>query len=262
MIVVGYIAAAFIGLALGMTGGGGAILTVPVLVYLFGLSPTLATSYSLFVVGSTSLVGAIGNYRRRLLDLRTAFLFGLPSVITVFAVRRFLLPIIPGTLGNIHGYTLTRDAVTMMLFALLMVLAALSMFKRTSNNNNDVRQPFCGRCRLILYGMGLGMVTGLLGAGGGFLLIPALVVLVGLPMKTAVGTSLLIIAVNSLTGFAGDLGMYDTNWLFLTGLTAIAVAGILAGGRLARNIPAVLLKKGFGLLVLITGVFMLIHEIL
>lgn len=260
--IVGYLAAAFIGLALGMTGGGGAILTVPVLVYLFGLSPGLATSYSLFVVGSTSLAGAAGNFRRRLVDLRTALLFGLPSVFTVFTARKFLLPAIPDVLLHSGDFTLTKDVATMILFALLMIAAAFFMLKPEALPAGRPAAPVCGKCRLVVYGVGLGLITGLLGAGGGFLLIPALVILVKLPMKTAVGTSLLIIAVNSLAGFAGDLGHYDTDWLFLLGLTAIAVAGILAGGRLARNIPAVWLKRVFGLLVLITGTYILIREIL
>lgn len=260
--IVGYLAAAFIGLALGMTGGGGAILTVPVLVYLFGLSPGLATSYSLFVVGSTSLAGAAGNFRRRLVDLRTALLFGLPSVLTVFTARKFLLPAIPDVLLRSGDFTLTKDVATMILFALLMIAAAFFMLKPEALPAGRPAAPVCGKCRLVVYGVGLGLITGLLGAGGGFLLIPALVILVKLPMKTAVGTSLLIIAVNSLAGFAGDLGHYDTDWLFLLGLTAIAVAGILAGGRLARNIPAVWLKRVFGLLVLITGTYILIREIL
>ncbi|MGN7722310.1 sulfite exporter TauE/SafE family protein [Chitinophaga sp. 22620] len=260
--IVGYLAAAFIGLALGMTGGGGAILTVPVLVYLFGLSPGLATSYSLFVVGSTSLAGAAGNFRRRLVDLRTALLFGLPSVFTVFTARKFLLPAIPDVLLHSGDFALTKDVATMILFALLMIAAAFFMLKPEALPAGRPAAPVCGKCRLVVYGVGLGLITGLLGAGGGFLLIPALVILVKLPMKTAVGTSLLIIAVNSLAGFAGDLGHYDTDWLFLLGLTAIAVAGILAGGRLARNIPAVWLKRVFGLLVLITGTYILIREIL
>lgn len=260
--IVGYLAAAFIGLALGMTGGGGAILTVPVLVYLFGLSPGLATSYSLFVVGSTSLAGAAGNFRRRLVDLRTALLFGLPSVLTVFTARKFLLPAIPDVLLRSGDFTLTKDVATMILFALLMIAAAFFMLKPEALPAGRPAAPVCGKCRLVVYGVGLGLITGLLGAGGGFLLIPALVILVKLPMKTAVGTSLLIIAVNSLAGFAGDLGHYDTDWLFLLGLTAIAVAGILAGGRLARNIPAIWLKRVFGLLVLITGTYILIREIL
>lgn len=260
--IVGYLAAAFIGLALGMTGGGGAILTVPVLVYLFGLSPGLATSYSLFVVGSTSLAGAAGNLRHRLVDLRTALLFGLPSVLTVFAARKFLLPAIPGVLLRSGDFILTKDVATMVLFALLMIAAAFFMLKPAVFHNERPTALVCGKCRLLLYGVGLGLITGLLGAGGGFLLIPALVILVKLPMKTAVGTSLLIIAVNSLAGFAGDLGHYDTDWLFLLGLTATAVGGILAGGRLARNIPAVWLKRAFGVLVLMTGTYILIREIL
>lgn len=260
--IIGYLAAAFIGLALGMTGGGGAILTVPVLVYFFGLSPGLATSYSLFVVGSTSLAGAAGSYRRRLVDFRTALLFGIPSVLAVLATRKYLLPAIPEILLRSGDFTLTRDTATMLLFAALMLAAAVFMLKPAPLPKEHAAKKVCGKCRLMLYGVGLGLVTGLLGAGGGFLLVPVLVVLVKLPMQTAVGTSLVIIAVNSLAGFAGDLGHYDTDWFFLLALTAIAVAGIIAGGRLSRRIPARWLKRAFALLVLATGSYILIHEIL
>ena len=260
--ILGYLAAAFIGLALGMTGGGGAILTVPVLVYLFGLSPALATSYSLFLVGSTSLAGAAGSYRRRLVDLRTALLFGLPSILTVLITRKYLLPLAPDVLVRSGHITLTKDSATMLLFASLMIAAAVFMLRTAPLSKKDTSEPVCGRCRLMLYGVGLGLVTGLLGAGGGFLLVPALVILVKLPMKTAVGTSLVVIAINSLAGFAADLGHYETDWFFLLGLTSLAVAGIVTGGRLSRHIPALWLKRAFALLVLITGVYILIREIL
>lgn len=260
MIVAGYIASILIGLSLGLVGGGGSILTVPVLVYLFGIDAMQATYYSLFIVGSTSLVGAYRHYRQGNVQLRVAGLFGVTSIATILLVRRFLLPLVPNVLFTMGDMVVTRQTATMTLFALLMVAASLSMVRGNTepvaDEKNESKTP-----QFVLAGIGIGVVTGVLGAGGGFLLIPALVLLLRLPMKQAVGTSLLIIALNSLSGFAGDLGSANINWQFLLTITGIAVAGILVGTRLSRNIPGHKLKKGFGWLVLIMGIYIFIREI-
>ncbi len=256
---MGYIAALFIGISLGLIGGGGSILTVPVLVYLFGLSPLLAVSYSLFIVGSTSLVGTISSYRKGLVDIPTAFLFGISSVITVFVTRKFIIPHIPREF-TIWGLHLTFAIVTMVLFAILMLMASISMIRsavvkeeETSKKNN--------KALLLVYGVSIGLVTGFLGAGGGFLLIPALVIMLHLPMKKAIGTSLMIIAVNSLVGFIGDAGHYDIHWGFLLIISLIAIAGIITGGLLNKKIEGNKLKKGFGWFVLIMGLYIIVKEI-
>lgn len=251
-------AAALIGLSLGLIGGGGSILTVPVMVYLFGVAPLQATSYSLFIVGVSSLAGTAGSYFRGDIHIKTALLFGSTSVSTVFIVRRLLLPLIPSSLGSIGGFVITAAFLTMVLFATLMLPAAVSMIKKTRVFVQPVL-PAPGL--LLLYGVGIGLVTGLLGAGGGFLLIPALVWLAGLPMKKAIGTSLLIIALNSLIGFAGDAGHFHTNWSFLFSIAAIATAGIIAGGQLNKKIAGEKLKAGFGWFVLIMGIGILVKEI-
>jgi len=263
MELLGYILAALVGLSLGLIGGGGSILTVPILVYIMGIEPVLATSYSLFIVGSTSLVGAINNFRRGFVSLKTAILFGLSSVTTVFITRKLIMPRIPVILYRSDDYTLLQSTATMLLFALLMILAAIAMIRNKRNEVNipsaqgvPPRQYF----RLIFYGIGIGLVTGFLGAGGGFLLIPALVLIVKLPMKTAVGTSLLIIAINSLIGFTGDIGHFPINWRFLLTITGIAVAGILAGGMLAKKMHGRQLKKAFGWFVLAMGIYILVKE--
>jgi uncharacterized membrane protein YfcA len=263
MEVMGYIAALFIGVSLGLIGGGGSILTVPVLVYLFGLNPLLSTSYSLFVVGSTSLVGAINNYLKGFVRIKTALLFGLSSITTVYLTRKFLIPIIPENIGTVDGFQVTAAIVTMVLFAILMVVASISMIRehkqKTKNSvteNRKINIP-----KLLMYGIAIGIATGLLGAGGGFLLIPTLVLLVKLPMKDAVGTSLLIIALNSLIGFTGDIGHFTMNWIFLIKITIISVAGIFLGGLIAKKIPGDKLKKGFGWFVLVMGVYILTKEI-
>lgn len=260
MEVAGYIASVLIGLSLGLIGGGGSILTVPVLVYLFGIDPANATSYSLFIVGSTSLVGAVRKYTTGHVSLKTAILFGVTSVITVLLVRRFVLVNIPEHLGMIGGWEVKRSVIIMILFAVLMLLASISMIR--GRKNAEEKEKSVAVLPLVLYGVGIGLVTGLLGAGGGFLLVPALVFFVGLDMKKAVGTSLTIIAINSLIGFLGDIGQFSINWGLLLTITGIALVGIFIGISLSKKIPGEKLKKGFGWFVLLMGIYILIKETL
>ncbi len=264
MQIFGYFASLLIGISLGLIGGGGSILTVPVLVYLFSVNPVLSTSYSLFIVGSTSLVGAFNNYLKGLVRIKTALLFGISSITTVFLTRKILITHIPKNFGSIRNFQVTESVLVMVLFAILMVVTSLSMIrgsksdlKPANGGNSKINLP-----KLLTYGIGIGFVTGLLGAGGGFLLIPTLVLLVKLPMKEAVGTSLFIIALNSLIGFTGDLGHFNIDWIFLFEITAIAIAGIFIGGALNRKIHGDHLKKGFGWFVLVMGIYIIAHEIL
>lgn len=260
--ITGYVASALIGLSLGLIGGGGSILTVPVLVYLFDLSPVIATSYSLFIVGSASLVGALNSMRKGLVNFRTAGLFGVSSVVTVFLTRKMILPAIPEQLFSIYGVQVTESLLTMILFAMLMILASVSMIRngqKVEKKLPEIRNPRLPG--LILYGVLIGLVTGLLGAGGGFILIPALIFFVGLSMKEAIGTSLLIIAINSLAGFTGDLGHFRMDFCLLAEITGIAMAGILVGGALSRKIDGDKLKKGFGWFVGSMGLYILVKEI-
>lgn len=263
MQILGYFASLLIGISLGLIGGGGSILTVPVLVYLFSVSPVLSTSYSLFVVGSTSLVGAYNNYRKGLVQIKTALLFGLTSITTVFLTRKFLIPNIPKTFTAIGSFQITQSIVIMVLFAILMVAASLSMIKSRKEETNDttVNNKKINLPKLLAYGIAIGFATGLLGAGGGFLLIPTLVLLVKLPMKEAVGTSLFIIALNSLIGFTGDLGHFEMDWFFLFKITGIAITGIFLGGIISKKISGNKLKKGFGWFVLIMGIYIIVKEI-
>jgi uncharacterized protein len=263
MEIMGYIAALFIGISLGLIGGGGSILTVPVLVYLFGINPILSTSYSLFVVGSTSLVGAFNNYLKGLVRIKTALLFGLSSITTVFLTRKFFIPLIPEHIATIGGFNITEPIVTMILFAILMVAASISMIRnhRQKTGEGAAENKKVNLPKLLMYGVAIGIATGVLGAGGGFLLIPTLVLLVKLPMKEAVGTSLFIIALNSLIGFTGDLGHFTINWTFLLIITTIAIAGIFVGGLIGKKIAGDKLKKGFGWFVLVMGIYILSKEI-
>ena len=258
MEMMGYIAALFIGISLGLIGGGGSILTVPVLVYLFGVSPLMATSYSLFVVGSTSLVGTFDNINKGFIDFKTALLFGISSIVTVYVTRKLLIPIIPEHF-IISGYHFSFSIITMVLFAILMLIASVSMIKaKVVDPHKAHRKTNTGL--LLLYGVGIGLITGFLGAGGGFLLIPALVLLLQLPMRKAIGTSLLIISFNSLVGFVGDIGHFQIDWVFLLIITAIAIAGVIAGGLLSRKIQGEKLRKGFGWFVLLMGIYILLKE--
>lgn len=262
MEVIAYLASALIGISLGLVGGGGSILTVPVLVYLFGLSPLLATSYSLFIVGSTSLVGAYQNYRNGLVQVKTALLFGLSSVTTVWLSRKFLIPVIPEHIASFEHFELTERMLMMSLFALLMLIAAIAMIRSGKDQTEEItRAKKINYPKLLLFGVGIGLTTGLLGAGGGFLLIPTLVLLLGLPMKEAIGTSLFIIALNSLIGFSGDFGHFDMDWIFLLKITLIAIMGIFIGGRWSKKVDSRKLKIGFGWFVLVMGIYILAKEL-
>lgn len=263
MLVAGYLSALLIGFVLGTLGGGGSILTVPVLVYLVGLPAVEATAYSLFVVGSAAVVGAISYIRRGDVDLRVAALFAVPSLLAVFATRRFLVPAIPETILATEGVIVTKGTAIMLLFAVVMLLAALSMIRRprrAAERQGESRGP--GFLGIAIEGVVVGSLTGLVGAGGGFLIVPALVVLGKLPMREAVGTSLLIIAAKSLIGFLGDLGASTViDWRFLAAFAAITIGGIVLGSRVSSYLPGALLKRVFGWFVLVMGVMITAREL-
>lgn len=259
MEIIGYIASLAIGISLGLIGGGGSILTVPVLVYLFGVDPVTATAYSLFIVGATSLVGSFPKYRAGEINMKTAVIFGIPSIAAVFATRAFIVPAIPKEVFTVGSFTLTKSLLMMILFAVLMVFASVSMIrdKKKPSEKINGEQKF-NYPLILLEGAVVGAITGLVGAGGGFLIIPALVLLSGLPMKQAVGTSLLIIAAKSLIGFTGDSGKAEMDWTLLLSVTGLAVAGIFIGNMLSKKIAANRLKKGFGWFVLVMGIYIIV----
>lgn len=262
MFVAGYFASALIGVSLGLIGGGGSILTVPVLVYLFGVEPVAATAYSLFIVGATSLVGTLPKYREGLVNLKTALIFGVPSIAAVYATRAWLVPSIPDPVFSVGGFVATKAVFMMSIFAVLMVFASVSMiFGRKKEADPVLTEQHFNYPMILLEGLVVGTLTGLVGAGGGFLIIPALVVFSGLPMKQAIGTSLLIIAMKSLFGFLGDLSHYRLDWWLLGVMTALSVAGIFVGNRLSRTIDGEKLKKGFGWFVLAMGCYILLKEL-
>lgn len=257
----GFLAAVVIGVTLGLIGGGGSILTVPALVYLVGVAPVPATAYSLFIVGLTSLVGAIAYMRKGLVSYRTAAVFGVPAFLAVFATRSFLVPALPEQLFSLGGFTLSRDHGIMLLFALLMLAASLTMIRKTAREG-DSKEITYNYPMIFLEGAVVGVLTGLVGAGGGFLIIPALVILARLPMKLAVGTSLLIIAAKSLLGFTGDMMTMSIDWSFLGLFSVFAVGGILAGSWLTRYVSGAKLKPAFGWFTLAMGVYIMGRELL
>jgi len=261
--VISFILATIVGISLGLIGSGGSILTVPILVYAMGVNPVLATAYSLFIVGSTALVGGVQSARQKSVDFKTVFIFGLPSIVAVYATRMWLLPIIPQELFSIGSFAVTKPIVLMLLFAVVMILASVSMIRPDKNKEIENHAPMSYNYPMILIeGTLVGMLTGLVGAGGGFLIIPALVILARMPMKLAVGTSLFIIATKSLIGFIGDLqGSQQIDWKLLIGFTAFAVLGIFIGIFLSKKMPGDKLKKGFGLFVLVMGIYIIVKEI-
>ncbi len=261
---LGYLFAVLIGISLGLIGGGGSILTVPVLVYLVHVDPVLATTYSLFIVGFTSLAGGTKAYINKLVDFKAVSLFGIPSILTIFIARHFILPAIPEQIFTIAGLLITKGKLLMIIFALLMLVAAISMM---NNPIDESKTATIKRVRtdktfsLLIPGLLVGLVTGLLGAGGGFLIIPALVLLIKLPMKTAIGTSLLIIAINSIFGFVFSIGHYKFDWFLLLSFTFLAVAGVFVGSKIADRLDGNTLKRSFGWFVLIMSSYIIVKEI-
>ena len=259
---IGYFASILIGVALGLIGGGGSILTVPVLVYLFAVEPVIATAYSLFIVGLTSAVGSFGYFKKGLVNIKTAIVFGIPSIVAVFTTRALIVPAIPKEIFSIGNFTLTKDLFLMLLFAVIMIIASYSMIKKEKTKASEESQEQKFNYPLILIeGALVGIITGLVGAGGGFLIIPALVILSKLPMKEAVGTSLVIIAAKSLIGFFGEGGESIIDWQFLFTISAFAIIGIFIGTSLSKKIDGTKLKPAFGWFVLVMGIYIITKEL-
>ena len=259
--IFGYIGALGVGITLGLMGGGGSIMTIPIMTYLFNLNPITTTAYSLFVVGTSSSIGTLNNWKKGLIDYRIAIIFSIPAFITVYAVRKYLLPLIPFEIIDLNGFLITKDMVIMVFFAITMLFAATSMIKKrkelnSNNNHHNLNYPL-----IIFSGIGIGIITGIIGIGGGFLIIPTLVLLLNIKMEKAVATTLFIIAIKSLVGFLGDIGTTEINWVFLLLFTAISTIGIFFGSYLSSFIKGGNLKKSFGWMILLFSLFILYKEI-
>ncbi len=250
------------GSVLSLLGAGGSILTMPVLVYLFSIPAVEATSYSLLLVGLTALLGSIGYFRQGTIDIKTAIIFGIPSILGVLLARHYLLPAIPSEFKL--GILITKDFVIMFVFSVLMILAALMMMKKNNPKKDDNQDIPKNKFALVmLEGLVVGGVTGFVGAGGGFLIIPALVLLAGLEMKIAVGTSLIIIALKSIIGFGGDvIGGFQTDWIFVFYVMIATLVGVLVGNFLSRKFTGEQLKKYFGIMVLVIGFYIVTEQII
>jgi uncharacterized membrane protein YfcA len=260
MDVAGYFMALIIGVSLGLIGGGGSILAVPVFAYMFYLDEKVATAYSLFVVGFAALIGGLRQHGSKNVDWRTAIVFGIPAIIGVWLIRHYVIPILPDVLFAIDEFEFTRRMGMFGLFAILMVWAAISMLmpKKGKGGTGEVKYNYP---LILAEGLVVGAITGFVGAGGGFLIIPALVILANLEIKKAIGTSLIIIALKSILGFfLGDAFTMQIDWQFLFIFTAIAIAGIFLGVFIGKFIEGQKLKKGFGYFIVVMAVFVFIME--
>lgn len=261
MEILGYIASILMGMVLGLIGGGGSILTVPILVYLFDFEPLKATSYSLFIVGITSFIGAISYMKKSEASFSTFAIFALPAIISVYITRSFIIRAIPFEIFTIGNFIFTRDIFILVLFAVLMIAAAISMIKSRKDevDSDEIKNKFL---ILAAEGIAVGLLTGLVGAGGGFLIIPALVLLAKLPIKKAIGTSLMIISVNSAVGFIGDLDSQSViNWQLLAIFSSLAIVGVIAGSSLSNFIDGKKLKPAFGWFIMAMGIYIITREI-
>ena len=263
MEIYGYIATILMGLSLGMIGGGGSILTVPILVYFFSFNPVAAASNSLFIVGLTAFIGFLISNKNKEVEFKTGLLFAIPSFLGVYITKSIILPMIPDPILSFYGLLISKSLLIMVFFAGLMLLASFSMiFKKKKQIIVKTLKPSENFFTILKQGLIVGSVTGLVGAGGGFLIVPALVNLLGLSMRKAIGTSLMIIAANSLFGFLLFLQRGEpVNWYLLVTLLGIALVGLIAGSYYSKKVPEDKLKKGFGFFVLIMGTLIFIDQI-
>lgn len=260
--IIGFSGALTVGLVLGIMGSGGSVIAIPIFAYLFHISPVTTTAYSLFVVGTSASIGALRNWRAGLVDFRIALVFAIPAFIAIYVVRKYVLPIIPTELMVFKGLVVTKDMAIMVLLAVLMLFSAISMLRKSKLPSKGFLPNGYNYPMMIFQGILIGSFTGLVGIGGGFLIIPVLVLLVKLPIKKAVATSMFIIALKSLIGFMGDLGHLEINWSFLGTFTLISVLGTCLGIYLSTYINSALLKKIFGWMVLIIAIGILYKEVL
>lgn len=261
MEMFGYIASVLIGISLGLIGGGGSILTVPVLVYLFGLDALAATEYSLFIVGISSLAGSVSYLKKGWVNLRTAFVFGIPSVISIFVTRNYMLSLVPDKVFSMGNLIVTKDMLLLSVFAALMIMSSWKMIRKTKRDQAETGDNQKHNTIMIAgQGLMVGILTGLVGAGGGFMIIPALVSLLKTPMKVAIGTSLIIISFNSLIGFFSTMHHTAIDWKLLISISSIAISGIIIGAQLSKRIDGKQLKPAFGWFTLVMGIYILIRE--
>lgn len=258
----GFVLVFIIGIVMGMIGAGGSILTASVLVYVFSISPVLSASYTLLNVGVISTVGFAQYYRRDLVDIRTGLLFAMPALVMVFTMRRFVMPLIPSTVFSYGNFTISKDLMVMLLFAILMIFISWSMIRKPVYKEQVVQQT-SPSATMILPGLLVGILTGFTGAGGGFVIVPALIFFSGLDIKKAIGTSLFIIAINTAIGFIGDYSSgVCYNWFFLFKLVSVTVAGMICSNWLSLKVSNDKLKRIFGVTIFVIGCWIIARELL
>lgn len=263
MFALGLFASFIMGTVLSLLGAGGSILTLPILVYLFKINAIEATSYSLLLVGMTALFGSVTYFKTKKIDLKVGIIFGIPSIFGVILARKVLVPYLPDQFLFL-GFEITKSFIIMVLFALLMIMSATLMirnrklaFEKTKKSTEFERSVI-----IVLEGLIVGQLTGFVGAGGGFLIIPALVLLTGLEMKTAIGTSLFIIAIKSLMGFGSDvLSGFQTDWTFVLYVIMCTIVGVVSGSLLSKKFSDNKLKMAFGYMTLIIGAYIIIEQL-
>ncbi len=260
--IIGNLLAVFVGISLGLIGSGGSILSVPILVYVMKVEPILATAYSLFVVGVAALFGGVQKAQQQLVDYKKVALFGIPTIAAVFFTRKIIVPSIPDCIYSNSSLVITKPVFIMVVFAVVMIVASFRMIQPIKE------QPTVTNTKLnvfgiLLQGTAIGFVAGFVGAGGGFLIIPALLFLAKTPMKMAVGTSLFIVSAQSLIGFLGDIRQDQIiNWRLVLTFTFCAVVGIFIGSYLSKKVSGEKLKSGFGWFVLMMGIYIILKEVL
>lgn len=261
-LLAGYFCIFLVGLVLGLLGGGGSILSVPVLVYLFGMAASQATVYSLFLVGISSLIGTFSYLPKKLVDFKVGLFFLFPSMIGVAIARRWLLPALPDLFFQLNSFALTKDRLILLVFGLVMGLASYSMLRARRTGSNQVESTTPRLALISICGFAAGAVMGFVGAGGGFLIIPVLVSLGSVEMKRAIGTSLFIITASSLFGFGSDwLAGVLIDWKLLGVLSPLSISGVVIGSRLSGRVPSSLLKRAFGVMILVIALALITKEL-
>lgn len=263
--VFGYIGAFVVGLVLGITGSGGSILSMPILVYLFKFNAVTASAYSLFIVGATALTGSFQNFKKKLINYRTTILFSTSAVISVYVTRKYLIGLIPEIILSNNIIVIKKDQLIMVLFGILMLFAGFLMIKKTPRTIMKFKKTKTitpNKLLIFFEGSIIGFLTGLIGAGGGFIIIPILVILSNLKMQSAIATSLLIISTKSLIGFIGDVQNLIIEWDFLIIFTSISIFGIIVGQLIRKKVMENQLKKIFGSFVFVIGILILLREVI
>jgi uncharacterized membrane protein YfcA len=257
--LIGYILAIVVGLSIGIIGAGGSILALPILVYLFGVEAAeTAPAYSLFIVAACSLVGSYMKNKQGLINFKLVWSFGIPTVVAIFVTRYFIVPVIPDDVFFIGQFLVTKRLLVMGLFAVLMIFASFYMMQqKISEEPVKVNAVFN-----LGGGFATGFLSGFVGSGGGFMIVPALIKIGNLGVKAAVATSMVIIAINTSVGFAASVSHVTLDWTLLLVFSGLAVMGIFIGNSLSKKVNADHLKKGFGWFILITGIFILINELI